>query len=139
MVTIAQLAERRIVVPNVVGSSPTSHPKQTGHLACESVLIGAVMKSRCWVKARYIPTKPQHTCLFLCSKHERRCSVSAYGPYTRGGRGTELTKRVTEKCTRYLLLFTERWLSGLKRHPAKVLVLFFGPEGSNPSASAKRL
>lgn len=27
MVTIAQLAERRIVVPNVVGSSPTSHPK----------------------------------------------------------------------------------------------------------------
>ena len=27
MVTIAQLAERRIVVPNVVGSSPTGHPK----------------------------------------------------------------------------------------------------------------
>lgn len=27
MVTIAQLAERRIVVPKVVGSSPTSHPK----------------------------------------------------------------------------------------------------------------
>lgn len=28
MVTIAQLAERRIVVPNVVGSSPTGHPKR---------------------------------------------------------------------------------------------------------------
>lgn len=27
MVTIAQLAERRIVVPNVVGSSPTGHPR----------------------------------------------------------------------------------------------------------------
>ena len=27
MVTIAQLVERRIVVPNVVGSSPTGHPK----------------------------------------------------------------------------------------------------------------
>ena len=26
MVTIAQLAERRIVVPNVVGSNPTTHP-----------------------------------------------------------------------------------------------------------------
>lgn len=28
MVIIAQLAERRIVVPNVVGSSPTNHPKE---------------------------------------------------------------------------------------------------------------
>ena len=28
MVTIAQLVERRIVVPNVVGSSPTGHPKR---------------------------------------------------------------------------------------------------------------
>ena len=27
MVAIAQLAEHRIVVPSVVGSSPTSHPK----------------------------------------------------------------------------------------------------------------
>lgn len=27
MVTVAQLAERWIVVPNVVGSSPISHPK----------------------------------------------------------------------------------------------------------------
>ena len=33
----------------------------------------------------------------------------------------------------YLL---EVWLSGLKRHPAKVLVPVRGPEGSNPSASA---
>ena len=29
MVAIAQLAEHRIVVPSVVGSSPTSHPKET--------------------------------------------------------------------------------------------------------------
>ena len=29
MVAIAQLAEHRIVVPSVVGSSPTSHPKKT--------------------------------------------------------------------------------------------------------------
>ena len=28
MVAIAQLAEHRIVVPSVVGSSPTSHPKK---------------------------------------------------------------------------------------------------------------
>ena len=28
MVTVAQLAERWIVVPNVVGSSPISHPKK---------------------------------------------------------------------------------------------------------------
>ena len=28
MVVIAQLAEHRIVVPSVVGSSPTIHPKQ---------------------------------------------------------------------------------------------------------------
>ena len=28
MVAIAQLAEHRIVVPSVVGSSPTSHPKR---------------------------------------------------------------------------------------------------------------
>ncbi len=28
MVTVAQLAERWIVVPNVVGSSPISHPKE---------------------------------------------------------------------------------------------------------------
>ena len=29
MVAIAQLAEHRIVVPSVVGSNPTSHPKKT--------------------------------------------------------------------------------------------------------------
>ena len=29
MVVIAQLAEHRIVVPSVVGSSPTIHPKET--------------------------------------------------------------------------------------------------------------
>ena len=29
MVVIAQLAEHRIVVPSVVGSSPTIHPKRT--------------------------------------------------------------------------------------------------------------
>ncbi len=28
MVTVAQLAERWIVVPNVVGSSPISHPRE---------------------------------------------------------------------------------------------------------------
>ena len=28
MVAIAQLAEHRIVVPSVVGSNPTSHPKK---------------------------------------------------------------------------------------------------------------
>ena len=30
MVVIAQLAEHRIVVPSVVGSSPTIHPKKSG-------------------------------------------------------------------------------------------------------------
>ena len=32
MVVIAQLAEHRIVVPSVVGSSPTIHPKKTSKL-----------------------------------------------------------------------------------------------------------
>ena len=36
MVAIAQLAEHRIVVPSVVGSSPTSHPKKD---AFESVFF----------------------------------------------------------------------------------------------------
>ena len=33
MVVIAQLAEHRIVVPSVVGSSPTLHPK-TAEIPC---------------------------------------------------------------------------------------------------------
>ena len=32
MVVLAQLAEHRIVVPSVVGSSPTFHPKQNSSL-----------------------------------------------------------------------------------------------------------
>ncbi len=48
MVTVAQLAERWIVVPNVVGSSPISHPKtsETSEVFfCEHTL---------WVRARGI-------------------------------------------------------------------------------------
>ena len=38
MVVIAQLAEHRIVVPSVVGSSPTLHPKES-HSALFSFAI----------------------------------------------------------------------------------------------------
>ena len=38
MVVIAQLAEHRIVVPSVVGSSPTLHPKES-HTALFSFAI----------------------------------------------------------------------------------------------------
>ena len=49
-----------------------------------------------------------------------------------------------DECSKYIHLIyialvcfiLEVWLSGLKRHPAKVLVPVRGPEGSNPSASA---
>ena len=40
MVAIAQLAEHRIVVPSVVGSSPTSHPKETLYTASFFVTSG---------------------------------------------------------------------------------------------------
>ena len=36
MVVIAQLAEHRIVVPSVVGSSPTLHPKERAVVALSS-------------------------------------------------------------------------------------------------------
>ena len=39
MVVIAQLAEHRIVVPSVVGSSPTLHPKSS--LLLGGIKIGA--------------------------------------------------------------------------------------------------
>ena len=39
MVAIAQLAEHRIVVPSVVGSNPTSHPKKKDNpIGCLSFL-----------------------------------------------------------------------------------------------------
>ncbi len=34
MVVLAQLVEHRIVVPSVVGSSPTFHPLENQHFTC---------------------------------------------------------------------------------------------------------
>ena len=47
MVAIAQLAEHRIVVPSVVGSSPTSHPKkdaQKGVFFFLHVIVGDIVR-----------------------------------------------------------------------------------------------
>ena len=49
MVAIAQLAEHRIVVPSVVGSSPTSHPKETLYTASFFVTSGLARKNRALV------------------------------------------------------------------------------------------
>ena len=50
MVAIAQLAEHRIVVPSVVGSSPTSHPKRTRYLlVCRSFFSVSSM----WARSHY--------------------------------------------------------------------------------------
>ena len=39
MVVIAQLAEHRIVVPSVVGSSPTLHPKEKESLTGSFIVL----------------------------------------------------------------------------------------------------
>ena len=39
MVIVAQLAEHRIVVPSVAGSSPVFHPQETDNLDCQSLFF----------------------------------------------------------------------------------------------------
>ncbi len=46
MVVLAQLAEHRIVVPSVVGSSPTFHPKQRKYLLVSPLFFCADVRAR---------------------------------------------------------------------------------------------
>ena len=48
MVVLAQLVEHRIVVPSVVGSSPTFHPKERVEMALSSCVWGR-LTPRPWV------------------------------------------------------------------------------------------
>src|SRR5690625_7907501 len=60
------------------------------------------------------------------------------GCYIQNPRRASGRSSLTGRTQHFTVLLMERWLSGRKRHPAKVLYPARGTEGSNPSLSAPK-